>query len=94
MVLLVLRGQPQPFKKLSQIQKGHFYEKMYAINDTKTLELAKSAKVTRNICGICQGLAKVETNFIRQNLTYKNNPGLLQSKQAFFIKKVTRSLKL
>ena len=34
----------------SQNQKGHFYEKMNVLNDTKTSELSKSAKETGNIC--------------------------------------------
>ena len=50
MALLALRGRPQPLKKPSQSQKGHFYEKMNALNDTKTPEMAKSAKETGNIC--------------------------------------------
>ena len=50
MTLLALRERPQPLKKPSQSQKGHFYEKMNALNDTKTLELSKSAKETGNIC--------------------------------------------
>ena len=44
MALLALRGHPQPLKKPSQSQKGHFYEKMNALNDTKTAELSKSAE--------------------------------------------------
>ena len=44
MALLALRGRPQPLKKPSQSQKGHFYEKMNALNDTKTSELSKSAE--------------------------------------------------
>ena len=44
MALLALRGRPQPLKKPSQSQKGHFYEKMNALNDTKTPELSKSAE--------------------------------------------------
>ena len=42
--LLALRGRPQPLKKPSQSQKGHFYEKMNALNDTKTLAMSKSAE--------------------------------------------------
>ena len=45
MALLALGGRPQPLKKPSQSQKGHFYEKMNALNDTKTSELLKSAEV-------------------------------------------------
>ena len=44
MDLLALRGRPQPLKKPSQSQKGHFYEKMNALNDAKTAELSKSAE--------------------------------------------------
>ena len=44
MDLLALRGRPQPLKKPSQSQKGHFYKKMNAVNDTKTPELSKSAE--------------------------------------------------
>ena len=44
MALLALGGRPQPLKKPSQSQKGHFYEKMNALNDTKTPELSKSAE--------------------------------------------------
>merc|ERR1711953_631802 len=44
MALLALRGRPQPIKKPSQSQKGHFYVKMNALNDTKTAELSKSAE--------------------------------------------------
>ena len=50
MALLALRGRPQPLKKPSQSQKGHFSSKMNALNDTKTPELSKSAKETGNIC--------------------------------------------
>ena len=44
--LLALGGSPQPLlsKKPSQSVKGHFYEKMNALNDTKTSELSKSAE--------------------------------------------------
>ena len=35
---------PQHLKKPFQSQKGHFYEKMNALNDTKTSELSKSAE--------------------------------------------------
>ena len=42
--LLALGGRPQPLKKPSQSQKGHFYEKMNALNDTKTPELSKSSE--------------------------------------------------
>ena len=44
MALLALGGRPQPLKKPSQSQKGHFYERMNALNDTKTSELSKSAE--------------------------------------------------
>ena len=44
MALLALGGRPQPLKKPSQSQKGHFYEKMNALNDTKTLAMSKSAE--------------------------------------------------
>ena len=44
MALLALGGRPQPLKKPSQSQKGHFYEKMNALNDTKTLVMSKSAE--------------------------------------------------
>ena len=44
MALLALRGRPQPLKKPSQSQKGHFYAKMNALNDTKTPERSKSAE--------------------------------------------------
>ena len=44
MALLALRGPPQPLKKLSQSQNGHFYEKMNVLNDTKTPELSKSSE--------------------------------------------------
>ena len=44
MALLALGGCPQPLKKPSQSQKGHFYEKMNALNDTKTPELSKSGE--------------------------------------------------
>jgi len=44
MALLALGGRPQPLKKPSQSQKGHFYEKMNALSDTKTLEVSKSAE--------------------------------------------------
>ena len=49
MALLALGGRPQPLKKPSQNQKGHFYVKMNALNDTKTPEMAKSTKETGNI---------------------------------------------
>ena len=42
--ILALRGRPQCLKKTSQSQKGHFYVKMNALNDTKTSELSKSAE--------------------------------------------------
>ena len=44
MALLALGGRLQPLKKPSQSQKGHFYEKMNALNDTKTSELSKSVE--------------------------------------------------
>ena len=44
MALLALGGSPQPLKKPSQSQKGHFYKKMNALNDTKTLAMSKSAE--------------------------------------------------
>ena len=44
MALLALGGHPQPLKKPSESQKGHFYEKMNALNDTKTSELSKSVE--------------------------------------------------
>ena len=47
MALLALGGRPQPLKKPSQSQKGHFSKKMNAINDTKTVELTKSAEGNR-----------------------------------------------
>ena len=50
MALLAFGGRPQPLKKTSQSQKGHFYEKMNELNDTKTSELSKSVKETGNIC--------------------------------------------
>ena len=42
--LLTLGERPFPLKKPSQSQKGHFYKKMNVVNDTKTQEMAKSAK--------------------------------------------------
>ena len=42
--VLPLGGRRQPLKKPSQSQKGHFYVKMNALNDTKTSELSKSAE--------------------------------------------------
>ena len=42
MALLALGGRPQPLKKPFQSQKGHFYEKINALNDTKTSKLSKS----------------------------------------------------
>ena len=50
MSLLALGGHPQPLKKPSQSKKGHFCQKINAINDTKPLEMAKYAKETGNIC--------------------------------------------
>ena len=44
MALLALGGHPQLLKKPSQSQKGHFYEKMNALNDTKTSSMSKSAE--------------------------------------------------
>ena len=44
MALLALGGRPQPLKKPSQSQKGHFYKKMNALNDTKTAKMSKSAE--------------------------------------------------
>ena len=58
MALLALRGRPQPLKKPSQSQKGHFEEKMNVLNDTKTSELSKSAKETGNICDRLWHLSK------------------------------------
>ena len=58
MALLALRGRPQPLKKPSQSQKGHFSSKMNALNDTKTSELSKSAKETGNICDRLWHLSK------------------------------------
>ena len=37
MALLALGGLPLPLKKPSQSRKGHFYEKMNALYDTKLL---------------------------------------------------------
>ena len=45
--LLALGGRPQPLKKPSQSQKGHFYEKMNVLNDTKTSAMSKSAEGNR-----------------------------------------------
>ena len=44
MTLLALEGRPQPLKKPSHSQKGHFYVKMNARNDTKTSAMSKSAE--------------------------------------------------
>ena len=46
MALLALGGRPLRLSSKSpyQSQKGHFYEKMNTLNDTKTLELSKSAE--------------------------------------------------
>ena len=44
MALLALGGRPQPLKKPSKNQKGHFYEKTMPLNDTKTLAMSKSAE--------------------------------------------------
>ena len=44
MTLMALGGRPQPLKKPSQSQKGHFYEKMNALNENKTPELSKYAE--------------------------------------------------
>ena len=44
LALLALGGRPQPLKKPSQSQKGHFSEKMNALNDTKTAAMSKSAE--------------------------------------------------
>ena len=53
MALLALGGRPQPLKKPSQSQKGYFYEKMNALNDTKTSGTGKSLrKATGNICDL------------------------------------------
>ena len=46
MAILALGGRRQPLKKPSESQKGHFYEKMNALIDTKTPELSKTAKET------------------------------------------------
>ena len=62
MALLALGGRPQPLKKPSQCQKGHFYDKIIVINDNKTPELAKSA-ITGNICvHLCDLSTKVFKN--------------------------------
>ena len=50
----------------SQNQKGHFPSNMNAINDTKTLEMAKSAKETGNICDRLWQLLKLGLNAIFQ----------------------------
>ena len=47
MTLLALGGRPQPLKKPTRSQKGHFYMKMNALNDTKTAELSKTVKGNR-----------------------------------------------
>ena len=44
MAHLALGGRPQPLKKPSQSQKGHFYVKMNALIDIKTSELSNSAE--------------------------------------------------
>ena len=54
MALLALGGGPQPLKKPSQL----FYEKTNALNDTKTPEMAKSAKETGNILDRLRHLSK------------------------------------
>ena len=47
MALLALGGRPQPLKKPSQSQKGHFYKIMNAPNDTKTSAMSKTAEGNR-----------------------------------------------
>merc|ERR1712029_99438 len=63
MDLLALGGRPQPLKKPSQSQKGHFYVKMNALNDPKTLELTvkiwgRQHGIFVIVCGICRGVDK------------------------------------
>ena len=65
MSLLTLRGLFERLRAPSQSQKGHFYEKMNALNDTKTPELSKSAKETGNICDClwrCQSVDKSQVS--------------------------------
>ena len=67
MALLALGGRPQPLKKPSQSQKGHFYEKMNALNDTKTPGNVKICGRQRGIflivCGISRGVDKIKMQF-------------------------------
>ena len=62
MSLLTLGGRPQPLIKPSQSQKGHFYEKMNALNDAKTSAMSNICERQRGIfvivCGICRGVDK------------------------------------
>ena len=54
MSLLALGGHPQPLK----VKRDIFYKKMNALNDTKTPEMAKSAKETGNILDRLRHLSK------------------------------------
>ena len=70
MALLALGGHPQPLKKPSQRQKGHFYEKMNALNDTKTLAMSKFAKATGNIC---DGLWHLSRRMDKKQISKRQN---------------------
>ena len=56
MALLALRGRPQPLKKPSQSQKGHFYEKMNALS----LLCFKNARILRGISVLCSVVRFIE----------------------------------
>ena len=82
MALLALRGHPQPLKKPSQSQKGHFYEKMNALNDTKTLAMSKSARETGNICDRLWHLSRreawIQSNFPNGTTGLKSHANVAQ----------------
>ena len=77
MALLALGGRPQPLKNPSQSQKGHFYKRTNALNDTKTSELSKSAE--GNICDRLWHLSKRGQG----TLSLSNNPSFKVKRDIF-----------
>ena len=69
---------PSASQKALSKSKGTFYEKMNVVNDTKTPEMAKSAKETGNICDHLWHLSR---NGINTNIPQAKKPVLPFSSQ-------------
>ena len=82
MALLALGGRPQPLKKPSQSQKGHFYVKMNALNDTKTSAMSKSAEGNGEYLwsSVAFVEAWIERKFPNVNTALKNTQMLHKNK--------------